>query len=349
MFFLRWKWIFYHFISSLTAILACAIVILSLFPEHLSFLFQPITAGFTLIIVIGISVISALIGGFQSSKDFRNQLEEISLGAKELAYGNLDYRLKFHGNFEFDRIILAFNDMAKRLQSQVIALQNLAEENQQLIQDARLTAVSEERQRIARDLHDAVSQQLFAISMLAATASKIAPEKPEQAVEFINEISQSANRAQSEMRALLLQLRPLILQNETLSEALTSLAMELQSKQVVKCVMDLDDVNLSKNIENQLFRIAQEAISNALRHAEAEQVTIALKNYQANDRIILTIEDNGQGFNIADVSHSSIGMRSIKERTTLLGGTAHWFTAPGQGTKVEIRIPISTPSNPRSE
>lgn len=345
MLFFRWKWIFYHFISSITAVLICGIILIARFPELICLPPGPMTIVSIVLISIVISAFSAVVGGFQSTKDIRKQLEEISLGAKNLAYGNLEYRLRFMGNAEFDGIILAFNEMATRLENQVGALQKLAQENEQLLQDARVTAVSEERQRLARDLHDAVSQQLFAISMLAATASKIATNKPEQAAALIHEISQSANRAQSEMRALLLQLRPLTLQNESLSQALASLAAELESKQTIKCNLDLDEIAMPKNIENQLFRIAQEALSNVLRHAEATQVYISLKSSKSRNRVLLIVEDDGRGFVPADVPQSSIGIRSIKERSTLLGGTAQWITMPGQGTKVEIRIPISSESD----
>ncbi|HBG09518.1 MAG TPA: sensor histidine kinase, partial [Firmicutes bacterium] len=89
---------------------------------------------------------------------------------------------------------------------------------------------------------------------------------------LVQEISQAASRAQAEMRALLLQLRPLTLQDESLNQALANLAAELESRQTIECEVDLDTVSLPKNIENQLFRIAQEGLSNVLRHAEADQV-----------------------------------------------------------------------------
>lgn len=342
MWFFRLKWIFFHFVSSVTAVVACSILLGFLFPGLISVpggLNQVLTIFGATIIVSGLS---AILGGFYSSKDIRNELEELSLGAKNLAYGNLQYRLSSKGNAEFDGIVLAFNEMAARLESQVGALQKLAQENEQLLQETKITAISEERQRLARDLHDAVSQQLFAISMMSATASKVATTKPEQALSLIGEISQSAARAQSEMRALLLQLRPLTLQNESLSQALRSLASELESKATIDCNVDLDEVSLPKNIENQLFRVAQEGLSNVLRHAEASQVSISLKMSEANRRVLLVIEDDGKGFVPTEVPQSSIGIRSIRERATLIGGTAQWLTVLHQGTKLEIRVPIST-------
>lgn len=347
MWFFRLKWICYHFISSVTAIIACTLLLRSVFPGMITLPNSPANVlGFLGIAIIA-SAISAVLGGFYSSRDIRGELSEITLGAKNLAYGNLNYRLGFKGNAEFDGIISAFNDMATRLESQVGALQKLAQENEQLLQETKVNAISEERQRLARDLHDAVSQQLFAISMMAATASKITEKRPEQAIELIHEISQSATRAQSEMRALLLQLRPLTLQNETLAQALGSLAHELASKQAVQCHADIDPINLPKNIENQLFRIAQEGLSNVLRHAKAGEVRISLKMSESNRRVLLVIEDNGRGFILDEVPQSSIGIRSVKERCTLIGGTAQWLTVPGQGTRLEIRVPISAETDSR--
>lgn len=337
----RLKWISYHFLSSIIAIALSGFLILNLYSNLLCLPADLITGLNVFGIILMVSALSSVVAEFYATKSIRKELEEVSLGAKNLAYGNLDYRLPFRGHSMIDDIVIAFNEMASRLESQVAALQKLAEENEHLLQETKVNAISEERQRLARDLHDAVSQQIFAISMLASTAEKVANTNPNKAVELISEISQSANRAQAEMRALLLQLRPLTLQNETLYEALSSLAQELESKQTIKCKLDLDQESLPKNIENQLFRIAQEGLSNVLRHANASQVLISLKVSNANRRVLLIIEDNGKGFIPEKISSSSLGIKSVKERTTLLGGTARWLSIVGQGTKLEIRVPIS--------
>lgn len=349
MWFIRWRWALYHFLSAITAIIVFAILVVIVFKVQFNLLDNPRI----LIAVVGIAILSSVLGmvlgAFYSGKDIRGELEEIGLGAKNLAYGNLNYRLNFRGNRDFDSIIVAFNEMAARLESQVGALQELAEENEQLLQETRINAVSEERRRLARDLHDAVSQQLFAISMMASTVAKLAETNPARALDLTKEISQSAARAQSEMRALLLQLRPLTLQNESLTQALSKLAAELESKQTIKCIVDLDEVSLPKNIENQLYRIAQEGLSNVLRHADASQVIISLKASQAGRRTILTIEDNGKGFLPDQIPQSSLGNRSVKERATLLGGTAQWLSVLGEGTKLEVRVPISIEIDFREE
>ncbi len=250
MWFIRWRWAFYHLLSAIASIVAFGILFILLFPDQIIFFGQLRgNAGRVwrshCLLCTGSNLRLLL---FRKGNP-GGELAEIGLGAKNLAYGNLDYRLDFRGNSEFDNIIVAFNEMAARLESQVGALQKLAEENEQLLQETKISAISEERQRLARDLHDAVSQQLFAISMMAASASKIADSQPRKAASLVREISESATRAQSEMRALLLQLRPLTLQNESLAQALRSLAAELESKQTVKCVVDLDNIDLPKTLK----------------------------------------------------------------------------------------------------
>lgn len=343
---IRRKWIVYHFLGSIGAVLACGTVSASLLPNSVSIPLNFPELFPVLAVSVIISAFIAVLGGYRSSKSIYDQLEAISLGAKNLAYGNLQYRLSFSGNSGMDSIVLAFNEMAERLESQVGALQKLAEENEQLLQEAKITAISEERQRLARDLHDAVSQQLFSIAMMAATASKIADQEPNRIASLVKEIAQSAGTAQSEMRALLLELRPLTLQNETLAEALKSLITELEGRQLIKCTLQLDKISLPKNIENQLFRIAQEALSNILRHSQAARAVVSLRVSEDQHRVFLIIEDDGRGFVPSAIPVSSFGIRSIKERATLLGGVAQWVTVPGQGTKLEVRIPIYSELDP---
>ena len=177
--------------------------------------------------------------------------------------------------------------------------------------------------------------------MMAATASKIAKTNPERCFQLVSQIEDSARKAQSEMRALLLQLRPITLQNENIVDAITSLAAELESKGTIRCQLSLaEDVVLPKNIENQLYRITQEGLSNILRHADASEVKVSLTFSNDQQRLLLAIEDNGKGFSKTDISKTSLGIRSIKERATLLGGTAQWISIPSQGTRLEVRIPI---------
>lgn len=337
---LRWKWIGYHAYSNiLTLLLAAAIVYFVLPPG----IFGQISAGAVVQMVfltVGGATLLGLACGISFTRNIRGRLEEVSVGAKNLAYGNLKYRLPFTDDGELGDIALAFNDMADRLETQVAALQKLAEENEELIQKTKSAAVTEERQRLARELHDAVSQQLFAISMTAATASRLIEQKPEKCASMVKNIEEASSKAQAEMRALLLQLRPVTLENQGLVDAVSSLAEELQAKQGMRIDLDLEDVALPATMENQLYRVVQEGLSNVLRHAAADQVKIRLAASERR-RIQLRIEDNGQGFDVNEVSKTSYGLQGIRERIASLGGTVDWLSYPGEGTRLEVRLPIA--------
>lgn len=334
-------WMVYYAYSNIAAIVVAAgLIVLLVLPADLTASITPHQIALMCVIIIAVSLTSGAISGLRFTRNLRHRLEEISIGTRSLAYGDLQHRLPFTDDPELGDIARAFNDMAERLENQVAALQKVSEENEKLIQQTRLAAVSEERQRLARELHDAVSQQLFAISMMAATAAKIALEKPEQCASLVANISESASRAQSEMRALLLQLRPVTLEDQRFGEALTSLVYELESKQVIECELEIDDIDLPKHIENQLYRIAQEGLSNVLRHAEARKVRITLSVSENHTRLLFIIEDDGKGFREEDVSKTTIGLKSIRERTELIGGTVNWVSIPSKGTRMEVRVPL---------
>lgn len=336
---IRWKWIGYYTYSSLLTTFIC----LAVFWVTLNYLniTVPVNiSAFVFLITVIASVICGLIFGFQFSKTLRNKLEEVTVGVKTLAYGNLSFRLPFTQDRDVGDIAVAFNEMADRIDEQVTTLQKLAEENVQLIQKTKTTAITEERQRLARDLHDAVSQQLFAIALTSATALRIIEKDPSKCSDLIRNIEYSATKAQAEMRALLLQLRPTVLQEERLVDAIRNLAHELEAKMAINCSLKLAEIALPNHIENQLYRIVQEALSNVLRHSEAEQVDIKLESLDNNKRAYLTIEDNGIGFDQSTISKTSYGIQTIKERVNEFGGTVKWISIPGKGTRLEVRIPI---------
>ena len=198
--------------------------------------------------------------------------------------------------------------------------------------------IVQERQRLARELHDSVSQQLFAASMLlsALTEQGHGDEKSQKTLQQVEKIVQ---QAQLEMRALLLHLRPIALRNNTLAEGLTGLVIEL--KQKVNFIIDykIEDIVLSKAEEDHLFRIAQEALSNTLRHSKASEVELLLI---ARDNIaILRIQDNGRGFNVEeDNKTTSYGLKNIAERAVEIGCTYKIVSVPGEGTIVEVKVPL---------
>ncbi|GAB2024056.1 sensor histidine kinase [Lactovum odontotermitis] len=203
--------------------------------------------------------------------------------------------------------------------------------------EMRASIVEEERKRISRELHDSVSQELFAATMILSSVEgsndlSVVRSQTALALKILHE-------AQNEMRALLLHLRPIELAGKSLSVGLTALINELSAKISANINYRLDEVKSTSTIEDNLFRMAQEVLSNTLRHAHAENIDIVLRENAGN--ILLTIRDDGVGFEKLDEKTTSYGLANLRERALLLGGECKVITAPNQGTTVEIRIPKS--------
>lgn len=194
-----------------------------------------------------------------------------------------------------------------------------------------------ERHRLARELHDSVSQQLFAASMmLSAMTEQTANESTQKQLAQVEKVVQ---QAQLEMRALLLHLRPIALHNRTLAEGLEDLIVELQEKGFFNITYQIEEISLSKAEEDHLFRIAQEALSNTLRHAKATEVELIFIKRDA--LAILRIQDNGLGFSVDDDKMSSYGLRNIAERAVEIGCTYKIVSIPNEGTIVEVKVPLA--------
>lgn len=202
--------------------------------------------------------------------------------------------------------------------------------------------LTQERHRLARELHDSVSQQLFAaMMMLSAVRSVMTAQDPDNAMlKQITTIEGVINEAQAEMRALLLHLRPTTLEGKTLKAGIIALLQELQTKIKIKITWELADVSLGAAMEDNLFRIVQELLSNTLRHAKAQSLEVYLK--QIGNAVVLRVVDDGVGFEPENADTTgSYGLSNIRERAASLGGTAKVISFPNQGTSVEIRVPIT--------
>lgn len=216
-----------------------------------------------------------------------------------------------------------------------------AEEQDKLIQER----IIQERQRLARELHDSVSQQLFAASMLLSAITEnnevAIAQKPVLQVERI------VQQAQLEMRALLLHLRPAPLNNKSLAEGLEELLIELREKVLFDIRFRLEEVTLSKGAEDQLFRIAQETLSNTLCHAQATEVDVLF--VERDGLAIFRVQDNGIGFKDSDGKGGSYGLQNVKERAIEIGGTCKIVSVPSQGTIVEVKLPARKGDGPNDQ
>lgn len=230
----------------------------------------------------------------------------------------------------------ALRDAHELIETQRSSLQRLSNEkvetNDAIVQE-RLLA---ERQRLARELHDSVSQQLFAASMLLSALTEQQQEESTQ--KQLVQVEKIVQQAQLEMRALLLHLRPVALKNKSLAEGLEDLILQLQEKVYFNIDYQIEEITLSKAEEDHLFRIAQEALSNTLRHAKASVMELL---FIARDELaILRIQDNGLGFDMNGEKTSSYGLRNIAERAVEIGCTYKIVSVPNEGTIVEVKVPL---------
>lgn len=197
--------------------------------------------------------------------------------------------------------------------------------------------IVQERQRLARELHDSVSQQLFAASMLLSAMTETEKSVNGEISKPLSQVERIVQQAQLEMRALLLHLRPAVLNNKTLAEGLEELLIELQQKVFFTIKYRLEDVQLSKGAEDHLFRIAQETLSNTLRHSKASEVEVLF--VERDDLAIFRVQDNGVGFEQGEGKAGSYGLQNVMERAVEIGGTCRIVSIPSQGTMVEVKMP----------
>lgn len=197
-----------------------------------------------------------------------------------------------------------------------------------------------ERHRLARELHDSVSQQLFAAMMMMSALTEQA-EKTDTSETFRKQLQMVAdiiNASQSEMRALLLHLRPVNLEEKSLKQGIEQLLKELQNKIQISLKWDIEDVKLTSSIEDHLFRVVQELLSNTLRHAKANELEVYL--HKINNNLLLRVIDDGAGFNMNESKTGSYGLNNIRERVAGIGGTVKIISFKGQGTSIEIKVPL---------
>ncbi|HEU5383394.1 MAG TPA: sensor histidine kinase [Ktedonobacteraceae bacterium] len=213
---------------------------------------------------------------------------------------------------------------------------------EQALQQAREAAALAERNRIARELHDSIKQHIFGINASAAAARAYwQRESLERVRTSLEDIERSAQGAQVEMQALLLQLRPAPLENTSLLEALHIQAQALGFRTGAQVKVDIaalpDNERLLPGTQEAIFRLVQEAFANIARHARAQTVWLALRT--VGQEVCITVRDDGQGFEPAHV-RSGMGLANLRERTRALYGSVEISSQPGQGTTVLITIPL---------
>lgn len=220
----------------------------------------------------------------------------------------------------------------------------VALENANLTEQVHERAAHEERQHLARELHDSVSQALYGILLGAHTAQKQLHDAPEQAAAALAYVENLAQAGLAEMRALIFELRPESLEQEGLIGVLKKQLDALESRHGLETHAELDgEPDLPLATKQVLFRVAQESLHNVVKHARASRVDLRFK--ADADVITLAVRDDGRGFDPADSFPGQLGLRSMRERTSALGGVLTLSSAPGQGTEVLVQVPVRPPAD----
>jgi signal transduction histidine kinase len=232
-----------------------------------------------------------------------------------------------------------YTERSAQIASAIAALAAIALENARLYEQAQDRAALDERQRLARELHDSVSQALYGIALGARTARALLDRDPTQATEPLDYMLSLTDTAMEEMRALILELRPESLERDGLTSALRKLAEATQHRDhLIVQAQVCGEPAISLEAKQAFYRIAQEALHNAVKHASATLLDLTLET--PDEAVILTVSDDGVGFDPDGSYPGHLGLRSMRERITRLGGDLSITSAPGQGATVRATLPM---------
>lgn len=265
-------------------------------------------------------------------------IQRMNYVERQLSYVNENQPLSKKGAYkEVQLIQQQIMNVQEKIRLQAEYSQRLATERANEREKSLQEVVIQERNRLARDLHDSVSQQLFAASMMMSAMSEQTNIEDVALKHQIQMVEKMIHQSQLEMRALLLHLRPAALKGKALQDGMKDLLKELTDRIPLQVDWKIESFKIDKGVEDQLFRIVQEAISNTLRHAEASSVNVML--IKRDNFILLRIVDDGKGFDVKQVSTGSYGLSNMEERAVDLGGSIKIISLPNKGTRLEVKIP----------
>jgi signal transduction histidine kinase len=216
----------------------------------------------------------------------------------------------------------------------------LAIENARLYRQAQTSAVSAERSRLARELHDSVSQELYSLNLYAgATKQAMRSGKLDAAEKNLDELVEIARHGMNDLRLLIFELRPSILDKEGLISALKIRMETVETRSGIPYDIYVEgEPQLSSEVEQELYWCVHEALNNTLKHAHAGFISLELLFKDDSTEIIVT--DDGDGFDLSKLEHSiGLGMKNIAERMAKIGGTYNLESQPGQGTTLKLTVP----------
>jgi two-component system, NarL family, sensor histidine kinase LiaS len=288
---------------------------------------------YVLLLILVVSVIGTLVG-MLTARRITRRLQRITSAAHAWSRGDFQVHVSDRSPDELGQLAQDLNRMA-------LQVQHLLKTRQQL-------ASLEERQRVARDLHDSVKQQAFALTLLIGAAQSRLPDDIALAQGSLRKAGELVDQIRQELTVVLQQLRPIALVGQGLQTALRDSIRQWSQQTGVACEFQASEAPempvLHPEIEEALFRVAQEALANVARHSQASQVWVQLE--QGTEQVRLHISDNGKGFAVEQAAGSGHGLSNMRDRVEAYGGTLHISSAPGE-TVVAGCIPLAQKTQQR--
>lgn len=274
-----------------------------------------------LVMLIGVTPFGALFG-FIMSRPLTRRLKNLTAAADAWSEGRFDVRPQDRSGDEIGVLGVRLRHMAEQLQS--------------LLQTRQELAVLEERNRLARDLHDTVKQQNFATLMQIRAAKNLAETDPTAARQHLEEAEKLVKASQQELGLLITELRPAALDGQGLPAALKAyLDSWSHHTRLPGTLTTRSERPLPLNLEQALYRVAQESLANIARHSSAS--TVALHLFYEDARVCLEITDNGAGFDLNNAP-SGFGLESMRQRMQEVGGRLEIESNQGEGTRVRAEV-----------
>ncbi|MBP1969480.1 NarL family two-component system sensor histidine kinase LiaS [Virgibacillus natechei] len=289
-----------------------------------------------LLIVIGIPIMAGTILGMSTGWYWKQRLQQIDRKLDEMVKGQ-KVTVDDESYKELDSIEQQIGQLQEKMRKQAEYSQRLATERANEREQSLQEVVVQERNRLARELHDSVSQQLFAASMMMSAINESNPPENESIKKQMQMVENMIHQSQLEMRALLLHLRPVALKGKSLQIGVEELLVEMTQKVPMEIDWKVEEFTVDKGVEDQLFRILQESMSNTLRHAEA--ITFHVMLIERDETVILRTVDNGKGFDMENIRTGSYGLQNMRERAYEVGGIFKIISVPNEGTQLEVKVP----------
>ncbi len=283
------------------------------------------TAAIVLLLLLPVGAVF----GYLASRRTVRRVRQLEASAARVAAGDLDQRVDVAGSDELAGLEAGFNAMAEQLQGSLTAERQLS----------GAAARATERARIARELHDSVSQDVFSLGLLAGGLRKALPGESPLRPE-VEAMERTSRRALREMQALLLELRPVSLDDVGLPQALEELCRAYGSRLGIDIHADIGDIDATAPVEHGVLRVAQEALANAVKHADPTSIWLTV--HQDDGVVQVRVRDDGAGFDPepgAGQLGLGLGLQSMRERVTELGGELAVESEPGAGTTLSVIVP----------